>query len=144
MSVSNVAVRFVDYDRPMIIVRIALLAMALVVAGCSAGAASQPPSQGPGATGAANPGSIALPASVVDPVVADIARIAAVPAGQVTIVSAERVTFPDGSLGCPEPGMAYTQMVVEGFKIVATAAGATYDYRGTGAGEFRRCMNASR
>ena len=33
------------------------------------------------------------------------------------------MTFPDGSLGCPEPGMAYTQMVVDGFKIVVEANG---------------------
>ena len=48
------------------------------------------------------------------------------------VVSAEAVTFPDGSARLPEPGMAYTQHVVDGYKIVATAGGKTYDYRGTG------------
>lgn len=121
----------------MRILRIALLATVWVAAGCSAAAASREP-------GSLTPsGSGGLPASVVDPVVADIARIAGVSAAQVTIVSAEAVTFPDGGLGCPEPGMTYTQALVDGYKIVATAGGITYDYRGTGAGTFRRCMNAS-
>ena len=61
------------------------------------------------------------------------------PVDQVTVQSAEPVTFPDGSLGCPVPGMAYTQHVVDGYKIVALAAGTTYDYRGTAPGKFRLC-----
>jgi hypothetical protein len=56
----------------------------------------------------------------------------------VTVISAEAVTFPDGSLGCPEPGMAYTQALVDGYKIVAEAGGKTYDFRGTGS-TFRLC-----
>ena len=81
------------------------------------------------------------PASIVDPAVAEIARVAGVPVDQVTVVSAEAVTFPDGSLGCPQPGMAYTQIPVDGYRIVAKAAGTTYDYRGTG-GTFQRCVGA--
>jgi hypothetical protein len=33
-------------------------------------------------------------------------------------VVAERVTWSDGSLGCPEPDMMYTQALVEGYRIV--------------------------
>jgi len=80
--------------------------------------------------------------SVIDPVVAEIARMAGVGVEQVTIVSAVSVTFPDSSLGCPLPGMAYSQVVTDGYRIVATAAGTTYDYRGTGA-SFRRCLSGA-
>jgi hypothetical protein len=89
-----------------------------------------------------SPGAIDLSASVVDPVVAEISRISGVPVAEVKIISAEAVTFPDGSLGCPVPGMAYTQMMTDGYKIVAAAGGTTYDYRGTGS-SFRRCLNAA-
>jgi hypothetical protein len=131
--------------------RIALLAAVWIVGGCTAAAPSgdpgpsnQPTVQpsaagGPGGTGSASPGSDSLPASVLDPVLAEIARIAAVPVDQVTVVSAESVTFPDGGLGCPQPGVSYTQALVDGYKIVATAGGTTYDYRGTGS-TFRRCI----
>lgn len=45
------------------------------------------------------------------------------------LVSAHDVTFSDGSLGCAKPGESYTQAVVDGMRVVVTAAGTTYDYR---------------
>ena len=143
----------------MLVVRIGLIAVLWVVGGCSAsggGSSSGPPpskdapslepasvgpSRVPVAGSAGSPGPIDLPASIVDPVVAEVARLANVPVDQVTIRSAEAMTFPDGGLGCPQPGMAYTQVMVDGFKIVAEAAGTTYDFRGTGPGSFRRCVS---
>ena len=93
----------------------------------------------PDPTPGATHGVVDLPASVIDPVVDEIARLAGVSAGEVVIISAEAVTFPNGGLGCPQPGFLYTQVLVDGYKIVAIAAGTSYDYRGTAAGRFRRC-----
>jgi hypothetical protein len=131
----------------MLIVRITLLAAVWVVSACSTASSSEgpgsltPSSVQPSQEPAANPsGTIDLPTSVIDPVVADVARRAGVPVDQVTVVSAEEMTFPDGSLGCPVPGMVYTQALVDGYKIVAEAGGKTYDYRGTGS-TFRLCEN---
>jgi hypothetical protein len=121
----------------MRILSLTLLAAAWVVGGCSAASSSVQPSQVPGGSPS---GNIALPTSVIEPVVADIAKLAGIPADQVTVISAEAVTFPDGSLGCPQPGMAYTQALVDGYKIVAEAGGKTYDFRGTGS-TFRQCTN---
>ena len=114
-----------------------LLAAAWVVGGCSAASSSVQPSQVPGGSPS---GNIALPTSVIEPVVAEVAKLAGVPADQVTVISAAAVTFPDGSLGCPQPGVAYTQALVDGYKIIAEAGGKTYDFRGTGS-SFRRCTN---
>ncbi len=131
----------------MTVLRIAFLASIWVVGGCTStgGAdtgsltpASTQPTRVPAGSSAGTPGTIDLPASVIDPVVAEIARVAGVQVDQVTILSAEPVTFPDGGLGCPEPGMAYTQIMVDGYRIVAGAGGTTYDYRGSGS-TFRRC-----
>lgn len=47
----------------------------------------------------------------------------------VQVISAENVTFNDGSLGCPAPGQQYTQAQVEGTRVVVEAAGTQYDYR---------------
>jgi hypothetical protein len=71
--------------------------------------------------------------------VADIAGHTGVPADHVAIASAELVTFPDGGLGCPVPGMAHPQVQVDGYRIVAIAAGTTYDCRGSAPGAFRLC-----
>ena len=150
--------RALAYHRHVTVLRIALVATAWLMAGCTAassgswgaspqGAAAstdasgslQPASLQPSPEASASPGPFDLPASVVDPVVADIARLAALPVDQVSVRSAEVVTFPDAGLGCPVPGMAYTQVQVDGYRIVALAAGTTYDYRGTGPGKFRLC-----
>ena len=130
----------------MLVVRITLLAAIWVVSGCSAAASSDgpgsltPSSVQPSPSAAEPSDSIDLPASIIDPVVAEVARLAGVPTAQVTVVSAEEVTFSDGSLGCPAPGMVYTQALVDGYKIVAEAGGKTYDFRGAGS-TFRQCTN---
>jgi len=121
----------------MRIASLTLLAVVWIVGGCSAASSSVQPSQSPGEQPS---GSIALPQSVIDPVVAEVAKLARVPADQVTVISAEQVTFPDGSLGCPQPGMVYTQALVDGYKIVAEAGGKTYDFRGSGS-TFSQCTN---
>jgi hypothetical protein len=61
---------------------------------------------------------------------ADAAERAGVAASDVTFVSFEMVTWPDGSLGCPEPDMMYTQALVEGYRIVLEADGERYTYHG--------------
>ena len=58
---------------------------------------------------------------------------------KVVVTKAEAVTWPDGSLGCPEPGMFYTQALVDGYWIVVEAGGQALDYRVSGGGNFRIC-----
>jgi hypothetical protein len=54
-------------------------------------------------------------------------------------VRAESVVWSDGSLGCPEPGMEYTQALVNGYWVIVEAAGKKYDFRVGGGGSFRLC-----
>lgn len=50
-----------------------------------------------------------------------------------TVESATAKTWPDGSWGCPQPGMVYTQALVAGARVVVSVKGTSYDYRfGTG------------
>jgi hypothetical protein len=138
----------------MLIVRITVLAAVWAVSACTAAAPSGdgrgslvPSSTQPtriSDTASPGPsGSFDLPQSIVEPVIAEAARLAGVPIDQVTVISAESVTFPDGGLGCPLPGMAYTQVQVEGFKLVADVAGTTYDFRGTSPTKFRLCEKSA-
>ncbi|HEU5112976.1 MAG TPA: hypothetical protein VFU96_06620 [Acidimicrobiia bacterium] len=55
---------------------------------------------------------------IVAPAREDLARRLRVDPEDLEVVSVEEVTWPDGSLGCPEPGMAYTEALVEGSKVV--------------------------
>ena len=47
---------------------------------------------------------------------------------RIEVVSVDEVDWPDGSVGCPQPGMAYTQAIVNGTKIVLRHAGIRYNY----------------
>ena len=49
-----------------------------------------------------------------------------VPIEEIEVVEAERMTWADSSLGCPEPGMMYAQGVVDGYRIVLSVAGTEY------------------
>lgn len=46
----------------------------------------------------------------------------------ITVARNDSVTWPDGSLGCPQPGMAYISMLSPGRLIVLEAGGETYEY----------------
>jgi hypothetical protein len=80
------------------------------------------------------------PATVARQVVADYLSV---PITEVTLVSLEAQEFNDSSLGCPEPGMAYQQVVTSGHRIIAEAEGRRFDVRIAG-GHGRICRNNKR
>jgi hypothetical protein len=80
-----------------------------------------------------------VPEGFVDKVVADAASRVGGNESSVVVTTAAAVQWPDGSLGCPEPGVMYTQAIVDGSQIVVQAGGKTYDYRLDGKGNFKLC-----
>lgn len=92
------------------------------------------PSSGP--SGGA-PGGDARPDVVR--AVDDLATTLGVDAGEVEVVSVEEVTWRDGSRGCAEPGMSYTQALVDGSRITLRAGGRTYEYHSGGSQPPARC-----
>ena len=62
-----------------------------------------------------------------------------VPAQGITVQSAQRVTWRDGSLGCPAPQMQYTQALVPGWRVILRVGDATYDYHATANGHLILC-----
>ena len=48
---------------------------------------------------------------------ADLARRLKVAEDQIELLEVEPVSWPDGSLGCPQPDQIYTQALVEGHRI---------------------------
>ncbi|MBA3983480.1 MAG: hypothetical protein H0X61_08065 [Acidimicrobiia bacterium] len=65
-------------------------------------------------------------------------RIGADPS-TITVVADERVTWRDGSIGCPKPGMAYTQALVPGRRLILASSGQTYAYHAGRAGALTYC-----
>lgn len=80
-----------------------------------------------------------VPEAVLRPILDEAAKLANVPLQQLAIVRAEAVVWNDGSLGCPEPGMQYTQALVSGYWVQVTVAEQTYDFRVRPDGSFRLC-----
>jgi hypothetical protein len=111
--------------------RIALLMLSLVPGLCLAGGEPSPtkpvtpapraPELAPAVTQpAGEPVTIAsVPREVRRAVAAAAAKQFGVAVNDVVVTRAEQVTWSDGSLGCPEPGRMYTQMLVQGYRVTA-------------------------
>jgi hypothetical protein len=80
-----------------------------------------------------------LPEAITQPIFEDVTERAGVSLAAIEVVRAEAVTWPDPSLGCPQPGMVYPQVLVDGYWVVLQVDGTEYDYRGSGVGEFILC-----
>ncbi len=50
----------------------------------------------------------------------------------ITLVQAESVVWPDGSLGCPRPDMGYKQVQQDGMRMVFKAQGRLFEYHSGG------------
>lgn len=59
---------------------------------------------------------------------ADLAERLGIDPEAVAVVSIDEVTWPDSSLGCPQKGMMYTQVLTPGIRIVLEANGLQYRY----------------
>ncbi len=85
-----------------------------------------------------------VPPDVMQRLIEAAARDAGVNADEVVLERAEDTTWRDGSLGCPQPNMAYTQALVEGYWVVLHAGGEEFDMRVTRRGTFTRCQGSTK
>ncbi len=87
---------------------------------------------------ASNPAASSLKAKI-DFALQDAARRTQRESAQLRVTLAEAVTWPDGSLGCPQPGRQYTQVLVEGYRIRIVAGTATLEYHASVRGQPFLC-----
>ena len=145
-NVARVTKRFSGRIRYGEAVKLALLTVA-ALAFCACGDRSSTGSEpAPSATATVDePTATAVPtlantsggatpsAGVIDLVRADLARQIAVAPGDVSVVSVQPMTWPDGCLGLARPGQACTQALVPGWLAVLRGPdGTEYRYRGAG------------
>lgn len=64
----------------------------------------------------------------LDAAVDDLADRLGLDRGAIEVLSVEQKTWSDTSLGCPEPGKTYAQVMTPGFLIHLKAGGRTYEY----------------
>lgn len=80
-----------------------------------------------------------IPEDIMNGVVSDAASRTGVEPSVMVVALAREVTWNDGSLGCPEPGVMYTQALVDGYQVVLIAGDEALDYRVDDSGGFRVC-----
>lgn len=132
--------------------RISILPAAglLALAACASAGASREPASSqpePSAAESSSPTSVAnevpapdgVPSALWDAVVADLVDRLDQPAPEIDLVSIKEMTWNDGSLGCPEPGQAYTQALVDGIQLIVAVGGERYDYRSAGGDSITLC-----
>lgn len=72
------------------------------------------------------------PAQAAEPVLAavsDLAERLDLPReSEVTVVEVQSEEWSDTSLGCPQPGMVYAQVITPGYRVVLEVKGERYEY----------------
>ncbi len=79
---------------------------------------------------------------IVGVAITDLAGRLAIDELAITVVLVEEVVWSDGSHGCPQPGMSYTQALTDGLRIVLEADGVLYDYRSGGSSDPALCVQS--
>ena len=121
--------------------------MAVLAAGCAAADTQPTPLEPlePLVAPAATPrGEVTLSSdpglrTAVQAALADAARRSGLPVDALSVISAERVTWGDGSLGCPQAGAAYTMALVPGHRVRLRAQAQTLDYHADTRGQLILC-----
>ena len=58
----------------------------------------------------------------------DIAARQGIAEANITVTAIEQVEWNDSSLGCPQPGQMYLQVITPGYRIMLKAGGFLYEY----------------
>lgn len=77
--------------------------------------------------------------AMVQKALEDAARRTQRDVASLEVQRAEAVTWPDGSLGCPQLGMMYTQALVPGLRIRIVAGNETLEYHASARGQPFYC-----
>ena len=90
-------------------------------------------------TEATTPVTGEVPTELLDSILKDLAGRTGVAPEKISVIQAQAIVWNDGSLGCPQPGVMYTQALVNGFWVVLSVGDQKYDYRAAETGYFFLC-----
>ena len=80
-----------------------------------------------------------VPSELLEQIIDAAVASSGVPAREISVLRAESIIWPGGSLGCGEPGETYTHAPVDGYWVELDAGGDRFDYRSAATGFFERC-----
>jgi hypothetical protein len=82
-----------------------------------------------------------VPEELLNRIRADLVGRTGLSSERLRITQAQAIIWNDGSLGCPQPDILYTQALVNGYWVVLDLDGIKYDYRASESGYFFLCEN---
>lgn len=112
---------------------VSALAAGVVLAGGALAACAQP------TPAVSAPAASGVTAAMLDAIRADAAQRTGMAPQALELGTPLRVTWSDGSLGCPMPERMYTQALVPGWRIVVQAGSQHLDYHANLRGTWLYC-----
>ncbi len=73
----------------------------------------------------------------------DLANRKGIDKDKIVVVEIEQVDWPDASLGCPEPGKMYAQVITPGYRILLSYKKEKYKYHSDKENRVVYCDNRS-
>src|SRR5438445_13657885 len=127
-----------------------LIAATLFLSACASGPATQVPTlpPPPSLPASASPVASVLPGSssaadsqpAVDAAMRDAAAHLGVSQANLKVDQVEPRQWGDSSLGCPKPGLMYSQVVTPGFVVIISGAGNQLEYHADTRGQVVLCQ----
>lgn len=74
------------------------------------------------------PGPLPGSEAAIAAATSDLAKELGVSPNEIRLVSVESVEWNDASLGCPQEGFMYAQVITPGYRVIFEAAGQQYEY----------------
>jgi hypothetical protein len=93
----------------------------------------------PGPTGEGGTVRGEVPEDLLESILEDLQERKGMGREEITIERAEAVVWRDGSLGCPQPGMMYIQVLMPGYLVVLQVRDDVYNYHAGESGHFLLC-----
>lgn len=81
------------------------------------------------------------PPVLIESAKADLAQRLSVPESQIKLIETKEVSWPDASLGCPQPGIVYAQIPTPGYLVILEYAGNEFEYHAGIHGDALYCEN---
>jgi len=81
--------------------------------------------------------------NLIDKATADLAQRLSIPATEIKLMESRKVTWPDASLGCPQPELVYAQVPVDGLLIRLAIGKEMYFYHTDGTTDPFLCESTS-
>ncbi|MCB2179603.1 hypothetical protein KQH54_00615 [bacterium] len=79
--------------------------------------------------------------TLIENAIQDLAQRLSIETSQITVLEAQEVVWPNSSLGCPLPGMFYTDVLTPGYLIRLGANNTEFEYHASMTSEIMFCKN---